>query len=341
LVWAIPPVATAELTGFVNALAPRSRQTQEIARLATPKRRHVLRASPQSCTTENWLLGRPLDGNEGHDWSIVNYVDQAPDKAQARDYMGQEGDKALTYHGHAGVDFALANFRIMDRGVPIIAVSAGVVEEVQEGQFDRNTELIDGAPANYVLVRAPNGFSVLYLHLRKGSLRAHVGQTIVEGQVLGEVGSSGYSDVPHVHLEIRDCANNVRDPFAEKLFRAPPAYDPPAALMDVFLRAGPAFTSVADTVAVTGAPLRVTPKGATVYAAAYFAQLHEGDDLQIEFVQPNGAHGFDMHQKISGSRYWGSYKWWTSFYLDDPGRWSLRFYVNGQRLSTKPLDVLP
>lgn len=44
---------------------------------------------------------------------------------------------------------------------------------------------------------------VLLAHFRRGSLRVTKGQTVVAGQLLGEVGNSGRSDEPHLHVHVQ------------------------------------------------------------------------------------------------------------------------------------------
>lgn len=59
---------------------------------------------------------------------------------------------------------------------------------------------------NHVLLRASVGH-VLCAHLRCGSVRVRVGDSVSEGDVLGEVGQSGDCDQPHLHLQLMDAAD--------------------------------------------------------------------------------------------------------------------------------------
>jgi murein DD-endopeptidase MepM/ murein hydrolase activator NlpD len=58
-----------------------------------------------------------------------------------------------------------------------------------------------GAYGNAVIIDHGNGVSTLYGHM--SSINAKVDQTVVAGQVIGYVGSTGYSTGPHLHFEIR------------------------------------------------------------------------------------------------------------------------------------------
>lgn len=61
---------------------------------------------------------------------------------------------------------------------------------------------------NYVLLENDLGVA-LFAHLRCGSLRVEIGQTVKKGDIIGNVGHSGSSTLPHLHFHIM----NNRDPF--------------------------------------------------------------------------------------------------------------------------------
>jgi murein DD-endopeptidase MepM/ murein hydrolase activator NlpD len=128
---------------------------------------------------------------------------------------------------HAGIDI------MARRGVPIVAVAAGVVEEIDKGTL----------AGQYVIVRHDNGWRSKYLHLDNdtpgsddglGSGYAkglHVGMRVQPGTVLGFVGDSGNSEhtVPHLHfglyqpngLPINPYRALVAAPDAEPVYPTP------------------------------------------------------------------------------------------------------------------------
>jgi murein DD-endopeptidase MepM/ murein hydrolase activator NlpD len=57
---------------------------------------------------------------------------------------------------------------------------------------------------NHVVLDIGGGHHVVYGHLKQGSLRVHAGEQVRRGQVLGEVGDSGNSGEPHVHLQVQN-----------------------------------------------------------------------------------------------------------------------------------------
>jgi murein DD-endopeptidase MepM/ murein hydrolase activator NlpD len=104
-----------------------------------------------------------------------------------------------TYSGHSGDDFA------QKTGTPVYAMRGGKVD-VQE------LWITSGCPAwapnntkqKQVLVTTKidgKTFELNYAHLSKFSVKD--GQTVKAGQKIGEVGSTGCSTGPHLHLAIK------------------------------------------------------------------------------------------------------------------------------------------
>lgn len=105
------------------------------------------------------------------------------------------GVRTQGIHGYNGVDLAAPV------GTPILASAAGTVIVAKEGGWN-------GGYGSYVVIQHDNGSQTLYSH--ESSVIVSVGQTVVQGQVIGYVGASGKATGPHVHFEIR---NGIRNPF--------------------------------------------------------------------------------------------------------------------------------
>ena len=86
---------------------------------------------------------------------------------------------------HAGIDIGVGF------GTPIRAVSAGTV--VYSGWF--------GGYGNLVVVDHGNGLSTAYAHQQQ--IYATVGQSVAQGESVGEVGSAGNATGAHLHFEVR------------------------------------------------------------------------------------------------------------------------------------------
>ena len=58
---------------------------------------------------------------------------------------------------------------------------------------------------NYIIINHNNGYYSTYAHMKGFAKGLKVGSTVSRGQVIGYVGSTGYSTGPHLHFEIRNC----------------------------------------------------------------------------------------------------------------------------------------
>ena len=88
-------------------------------------------------------------------------------------------------NGHPGIDFAA------EEGAEVYAVADGIV----------TTADYDAEKGNYVVLDHGGGLETEYQHMK--SLLVSAGQSVVQGQVLGYVGSTGNSTGPHLHFEAR------------------------------------------------------------------------------------------------------------------------------------------
>lgn len=96
---------------------------------------------------------------------------------------------------HSGIDIAASY------GTLIKAADGGQV--VQAGYF--------GGYGNSIMIYHGGGFATWYAHL--SSINVSMGQTVERGQVIGLVGSTGWSTGPHLHFEVR-INGNPQNPLA-------------------------------------------------------------------------------------------------------------------------------
>lgn len=87
---------------------------------------------------------------------------------------------------HTGIDFSART------GTPVYATADGVVAYP------------NGAGTGYgvfIVIDHGYGFETLYAHLSKKKVKA--GQRVKRGDIIGNVGSTGLSQAPHLHYEVR------------------------------------------------------------------------------------------------------------------------------------------
>lgn len=87
-------------------------------------------------------------------------------------------------------------------GERVYAPCAGEVVAVEGGLPDLIPPASDpdNKAGNYVLLRSHEGGVVLLAHLRQGSIVVEPGQQVAVGDRLGEVGNSGNTSEPHLHI---------------------------------------------------------------------------------------------------------------------------------------------
>ncbi|HDO23830.1 MAG TPA: LysM peptidoglycan-binding domain-containing protein [bacterium] len=104
------------------------------------------------------------------------------------------GVKTQGLHGYNAVDLASSC------GTPIMAAASGDVIISRKRGWN-------GGYGHYIVISHKNGTQTLYGHLRKNIVSA--GWHVVQGQVIGYMGTTGKSTGCHVHFEVR----GARNPF--------------------------------------------------------------------------------------------------------------------------------
>ena len=99
-------------------------------------------------------------------------------------YGKREKPNAKATSMHRGIDIGAPN------GTDVLATDSGKVIVAGFGK----------SYGNYVVIDHGNGYTSLYAH--NSRLCVSVGDTVVRGQVIAKVGSTGNSTGPHIHFEI-------------------------------------------------------------------------------------------------------------------------------------------
>lgn len=115
-------------------------------------------------------------------------------------------------YGHGAIDISSGGIM----GATVVAADGGTVV-VAENSCSHNWAKsgscgCGGGYGNYVWIDHGNGKCTIYGHLTRAVVST--GSTVVKGQVIGYVGSTGWSSGPHLHFECR--YNGVKyDPMSE------------------------------------------------------------------------------------------------------------------------------
>lgn len=142
-----------------------------------------------------------------------NFVDQYQDDTAVHlDYNCW----SRTYNGHDASDISLWPFwwRMMDKMyVTAVAAAPGVIIEKVDTIYDRQC-VIGNPGSNRVWIRHFDGTTTRYHHLKKNGVTSkEVNDTVVTGEFLGYIASSGNSTNPHLHFAVYDWLDRMIEPF--------------------------------------------------------------------------------------------------------------------------------
>lgn len=145
------------------------------------------RPQPRFITFQKPVTGRPINSNFG--------VRHLTGEAEAR--------------MHQGVDIAAPT------GARVLSSAEGTV--VRTGH--------DSGYGNFIEIRHPNGVRTFYGHLSAIEAGVAAGARVGGGQLIGRVGSTGYSTGPHLHFEVRtrDGARLNPTGYLDRTFEIPSA----------------------------------------------------------------------------------------------------------------------
>jgi murein DD-endopeptidase MepM/ murein hydrolase activator NlpD len=121
---------------------------------------------------------------------LNSYTYSAPSGFLVRPLVG--GRKSQGIHGHNGVDLAAP------QGTPVLAAASGRVIVAKNGGYN-------GGYGKMIIISHDKGIQTIYAHLR--DIYITQGQTVTQGQTIGEVGNTGRSSGSHLHFEVRGAKN--------------------------------------------------------------------------------------------------------------------------------------
>ena len=109
------------------------------------------------------------------------------------------------WKAHKGVDFAAAN------GTPIRASGDGTIDFAG----------VQGGYGNFVIIKHWANYTTAYAHMSRFAPGIRRGSAVKQGDVIGYVGSTGWSTGAHLHYEFR-VNNEARDPMSVKVLAQAP-----------------------------------------------------------------------------------------------------------------------
>jgi hypothetical protein len=218
-------------------------------------------------TTEARVLGAPLRGKgyvaaDGCCDSIRHV--RALLTLDGRRYLGQRFAIDWERVDDAGRVFSgdpksVRSYRIYDD--PVYAVADGTVvaarnelEDQIPGKLPAGLPL-DEADGNFAIVRLGKGVYALYAHMRRDSVRVHVGEQVRQGEQIGNVGNTGNTQAPHLHFQLMDAPSALASNGIPYVFES-----------YLITAVDPAGTADFDRAEAQGTPMTLAPKAPPILA---------------------------------------------------------------------------
>lgn len=277
-------------------------------------------------------LSLPIDCILGQSCFVQQFVDHDPGKGAVDFACG-----GATYDGHKGTDIRLPTAAEMHKGVSVLAAASGRVLGLRDGMADHRLQTTKDRAAikgrecgNGVVLLHENGWRTQYCHMKKGSIHPKKGDWIPRGGILGQVGLSGNTQFPHVHLsvykdkqiidpfqpeKVNKCAENVGESLWDPAVLAHFTYQPSKVVALGFATKAVDFSGVVDGIYANQSAL-FRDKPLVAYGVGI--NLKKGDIFQISVSGPLGGIFQSQSQKMPRSK-----AQWMSFAGKNPpsGGW--------------------
>ncbi|PCJ65209.1 MAG: hypothetical protein COA58_10120 [Bacteroidetes bacterium] len=289
------------------------------------------------------FLQLPIEGQQGKDWIIVNYVDW--DTTNFKDHKC--GSKS--YDGHQGTDFSIRSFKQMDEEIAVYASAAGRVTFTKDGEFDRETTGdISKRLGNYIGIKHPNKYYTYYGHLKKNSIVVSQGDSVTAGDLIGYVGSSGNSTDPHLHFEVWYDSLYVVDPFtgncgnSTSLFLNAPSYDTSITVWEtgIHLKNDLTINDLRERITTLDQPYLITPDSdSSLNFWAHMYGLRAGKELSLIWYTPSNTVWFNYSITLDRD-YWYYYYWSFINHTNlAEGDWNIKLNYDGSEIANTSFTV--
>ncbi len=356
----IMPSGGGEFSGPKDHISDKQRQTinrnLRISRQALRANQKLDEAFSSVPVKFNWPLkaSSKLDFEDYH--GISNFVDQNPNSPnQIQDYFcGSRTYDTSSGYNHRGIDyftFPFSWYLMRNRPVHIVAAAPGTIIYKEDGNQDSSCSFNE-TQWNAVYVEHADGSISWYGHMKKGSTTPKaVGETVVAGEYLGIVGSSGNSTGPHLHFETYQPDNsggyNLIDPYAgtcntfntESWWNSQRPYRDSTINTLLTHSAPPSFNTCPQS-ETTNIKLAFNSSD-TVYFASYFHDEVASMTTSFRIIEPNN-NVWKSWSKVSTTTYNASW-WYWSFQLPTTateGTWRFEADLNGKTtVHTFTVDV--
>lgn len=193
--------AQANVLNGTSAVASNADRTAAVSRsssrtaLEGASEQELLAAAEELSAEREEALAALAEDAEKFAAFVAKNAWQLPITSGVYNLTARYGEYGLWSSMHTGLDFAAPY------GTRITAVASGIVTFAD----------YDGAYGNRVAVTLENGTEIWYCHMSE--IGVELGDTVIAGQQVGNVGTTGHTTGAHLHLEVRPGAGDPVDPY--------------------------------------------------------------------------------------------------------------------------------
>jgi murein DD-endopeptidase MepM/ murein hydrolase activator NlpD len=108
---------------------------------------------------------------------------------------------------------------LMRRGQVICAARSGIVQSTRSDSKIGGPSYKFIGDGNYVIIKHDDSTSAAYWHMEYNTVMVKHGDTVVAGQPIGKVGTTGFSSGPHLHFEVYYFDKNGKEHTVKTVFR--------------------------------------------------------------------------------------------------------------------------
>ncbi len=199
---------------------------------------------------------------------------------------------------HQGTDYILWPYpwkRMSENTMEVVAAANGIIINKKDGFNDLSCANNGNPNWNGFVLEHADGSQTIYMHFKKNTLNEKgIGDSVSAGEFLGVAGSSGSSNWPHLHFEVRDFENNVIDPYQgpcnsmndTSWWQVQEPYAVPR-INQISTHSVSTQDTACPVIENTYEKTNFTA-GDFLYLKIYFRDINHGDLTHIEIKKPNG-----------------------------------------------------
>ncbi|TXF87999.1 peptidoglycan DD-metalloendopeptidase family protein, partial [Neolewinella aurantiaca] len=219
-----------------------------------------------------------------------------------------------TYNGHRGTDICSTPYpwyMVENEEAHIVSMASGTILWKMDGNDSYSCDFSQ-PDWNGIGVQHSDGSTAWYGHFKENSLTTKsVGQSVVSGEYLGVMASSGMSTGPHLHIEIYDADDNLVDPYAgtcnglnsnTSFWQNQPGYYH-AGINRVTVQSGPAEYGPDCNSIETPNYLDEVDAGELIHYRLFFSGVLSGTSVDYQLTAPDGSILFALNTAFNSDAF--------------------------------------